>query len=983
MSKITLNDILNKVAVLNAKKSTITTASKDETTESKLNKYALAINNAQTSIEKAYNNAMGLRKNICNSFAAAYIGKCYYIKANKELSKLKTILTLLESLTFESGSLDEMLNYIARLLAMLLQNRNDVNALNELKNILGVFETKAKIINNNKDYEITDNNGYLSISAKAKYPKYIITPNNENTMTILYGKIIDSSMIAQETPIYIYSYNNDTETIYVTAPNYKIVNLKFTKQSYSPFKIWPFNKIKKSRYQSAEYEVENEDAEDEDDTTMMVSSILYINGSHFKGGVFNKISNTVGDSYKLKFIKVSNKKNSLSNTIKVLTYFDNISTDIELVYDDESDINAILNRKSDSISDSIDVIVNINTNSNFIKTTGNLIYDSEESGVYFDEDTNTDIPLVTAYSGTLTVKTDSDDDSSQIPALAYIYKCDVYGNYNQYGSYYKVILKPDINDTTSTVIYQSEDVASAAAMASATRTYVGTRSNIVPELSSSDKIAASMNLLGSLDLDGITANDGYSAYITALYDMLKNLLLSGYDSLEADVNSSITNITRILYSYSTFNTCLTTDLPSWNEDYNKKLTEAYTTAYSDITSDSNFKIDDATTYKSYIELIEKDITTVNDETDDLLVDSLVCFNELESLYGSLSPMFKLKSVTTNYSETLDIFNNVITGKTDTIIALVSTGTVFVPLSFNKSYSLFIKSIQDLVVIDDYYIPYMYLLKDYYNKIRKMDSSDTSIKYIKEQYYKILNSMYNKHLFTYSIINKKFRTDREEILYNIDMYKVPITENGFNSFYLCSDVLTVSEGFIEFNTVDIEEAFDILTTTKLNSSGNTYSYTKKCSEICTQWKPIIYKVLSQYSTSTYITIFTKLINIYAHGNRQNINLRDLFFIETVRQVIFELVKIPYSDIKNIEANVIDTMSDIGNALITLKEFPAYSPNESINVSVGDTYENSYNAWITKLNIYVDYYNFNNNILDGFYPVMPGTDIYPQIIFSIKS
>lgn len=944
MKNMTKDNVLKKIDELNAQNVTTTSSSEDDSVSTKLGKIGDEISSIQKTIDSLYKNVLTTKKHVSLCLLTSYVGRYYYYKALKTYNTLSNMLTLLKTYS-DSNGISSLLSQLRELINLYFTTA-DTNEKNTIKlsidKILSIIGS-YNISDNSTEYSVNDSG---DITVTYSYDKFIeYTPDNHNNaFRILYGTIGDNSLIAQTTPISIViNKNYDINTnrkINVTAANYNIINKEFVVTGYSPIAIIPT--WRQTRYESVPYEVENEDATNNNDTTINVISALYFNGGVFNSNVIPTYSG-MADTTKstVKFLKQSNKWNFLTGSLTTSKEYTINSITTELNYDNPTQ-DDIASRTENNIADSINISIVLSE----FTLSGELEYSAVDSTTriyeYFSETETdkynnakkiTESANVTCFSGSLTRSITSSSTNITETAIASSIinvKCYI----SKTNGKYRVEIIPNSDDTTVSSLYSSTDIDDVSLIAAVSQMYYAKATKDTTNLTATDMVNSGLSELSKLNF-----NLGQSELLNRIYTLEKSIT-NGIDLIKTKATEEISEISNYLYSYTIFSDCCKSEITMFDDTYVSNICDAMTNAYGNISAISSFDVNDVTTYNSALSTLSEQINSLLDSINTNLDGAITSYNTIEEIRNSVGAIASQYIDSNNYANLITLAKTIMSGESDTISALALGGFTFKTCSTTYSFTAFNTCVNDYLNGSNYYTTILYLLKENYHLIAKIDNSDSRLTTIQTQYYKIIKKLFISNMFNQVVVNLAKYKELIDIYSEMNKYKLQICDN-VNNYFINSNILIYSNKLSKFNDIDIEELFNELDYDLSNLST-----------VVAPYKAIIYNALTSIDISEYANFFGNIIeNEYKFGRADNLSLRDLFVIEAFRQV---------------ETEVVNTLQNYDYTDIGVTETPSVVQDLS-TLQIYDLANNVFDEFKQKIIDYKKYYNINSNSVLSYFNI----------------
>lgn len=941
MKNMTKDNVLKKIDELNAQNVTITSSSEDDSVSTKLCKIGDEISTIQKTIDNLYKNVLTTKKHVSLCLLTSYVGRYYYYKALKTYNTLSNMLTLLKTYN-DSNGISSLLSQLRELINLYFSttDTSEKNAIklsiDKILSLIGSYN----ISDNSAEYSINDSG---DITVNYNYDKIIeYTPDNHNNaFRILYGNISDSSLIAQTTPISIIinkNYDiNANRKINVTVANYDIINKEFAVTGYSPISIIPT--WRQTRYESVPYKVENEDATNNNDTKINVISALYFNGGVFSSNVISNYNGIVDNTKStVKFLKQSNKWNFLTGSLTTSKEYTINRITTELNYDNPTQ-DDITSRTENNIADSVNISIVLSE----FTLSGELEYSATDSTTrtyeYFSEtDTDTygnakkitESSYVTCFSGSLTRSvTSSSTDISETAATSSTINVKCY--ISKTCGKYRVEIIPNSDDTTVSSLYSSTDIDDISLIAAASQIYYAEATRTTTNLTATDMVNSGLSELSKLDFDL-----GQSELLNRIYTLEKSIT-NGIDLIKTKATEEISEISNYLYSYTIFSDCCKSEITMFDDTYVSNICDAMTNAYGSISAIDSFDVDDVATYDSTLSTLSEQINSLLDSINTNLDGAITSYNTIEEIRNSVGAIASQYIDTSSYTNLIIMATAIMSGESDTISALASGGFAFKTCSTTYSFTKFNTHVNNYLNGSNYYTTILYLLKENYHLIAKIDNTDSRLIIIQTQYYKIIKKLFILNMFNQATVNSAKYKELIDLYSKMNKYKLQICDN-INNYFINSNILIYSNKLSKFNDIDIEEMFNELDD-DLNNLSN----------VVAPYKAIIYNALTSIDISEYANFFGNIIeNEYKFGKADNLSLRDLFVIEAFRQV---------------EAEVINTLQNYNYNDIGITETPSVVQDLS-TLQVYDLANNVFDEFKQKITDYKKYYSVNSSILSYF-------------------
>ena len=918
--------------------------SKTESTASKLLNLFKKAQTERTNTSTALRTLMNYRDAIGQSFLYGSTAAYYNMLIKKSAEIIKNTIGIYNS-TKEDSPLVSVYTSISQIIGDYFQTTDPETKKNLLNKIMNLLQELNTLLNSLQTEGIIPKNLTYNPSTDTVETEYAtnISALLSNKYRIMYGKVENYQYIAQRANVSAIFYDNcnDSKKFYLSIPTIKVNNKEYTYTQYPPIDIWPLNLWWTDwRYCSAEFQVENPNAEKEDksDMYLTVYSIVYFNGSRFFGSdeiKYQDIKEYDTDSIKI-LTQSDNSTNTLSGNVQYSREIANRTLNISFNYDDAS-VNPAT-RSATRISDAIDINITENGNTLPYSVEGNLSYDSDLSSAGDG----------TYYSGTLSITSEAlntataDIDSSVDSELA----TQIQSQYNSGISVqvickvvrvnsitYNIEIYPDIDNSSNSAILESDDPADLIGLSFCSQKLENIRASKTVTIDTSST-ALFRNMKQTEELQRMLESllNGSNEYSQSDISSLLVKIINNINTISVKANDEIvtelSSISSYISTYTNIYTYLKTNDSYLQSTYFEYLYNLFVSFTSSIEKESATNISES----NIVSVLNTNISAISNEVSAILNNALTVFSKLENISNNYESILPSITSTSTISSSITTWNSIINGNSLEASAYNSAGygfkTIPLPMSI-ENYTVNSR----LFIDNDSYIYYLLYILNIFQYLLKRDEN---YQILANSFREVSLAAYNKRFLDRDILDDNFVRVMTEYQDFKNEFNITVVDEPNKEFV--STGLTYKSNELEFyNNIDLSELLS-----NENLQSNIY-------RLLEYYKVGFYKPLVNMPASAMSNTIAEYSIVFANSK---MNLRTLVAFHSFLSAI--------NDIKNYAENSINKNEIINKNLVNIISGILKTNNTELTETTNAImrYIKSYNALYGNSNLRV--FRVNNGV-----------------------
>ena len=689
--------------------------------------------------------------------------------------------------------------------------------------------------------------------------------SDNRSFKIFYGKIKNNNYIAQEANISGVFYNdcNDSKKLRLNIPIIDINNQEYTYTQYPPLDFRPLNtRWTDRRYCSPEFQVENPNAEKEDKSDMYLTaySLIYFNGSRFFGSDeinYNSITESDTDSITV-LTSSDNSSNQLRGTVHYSREIKPRIIDVKFNYNDSSIDPAT--RPATQISDSIEIEMNEDTATNPYSASGTLSYDADMSA---EGD-------ATYYTGTLSVESDLLKNETDIPedldpeiaeqvtqqyatGTSIQVICKVTRTSSRT---YDIELKIDTDNSSNSALLESEEAEDLIALAFCTFNYKDIKASNVVQIDTSEtglfrnlKETEELSGLLSQIIDGINSGNleevlkKLKPNISALASSLALRINSLSKKASTEISTSSDKISSYINTFTNIYSYIQSNDSYFERDYFSELNTLFVTFNTELTEESSKALSES----NLIEVIESNISTIQNNVDTMLTDAISVFEKIENISNNYESILPNNTISSTISSSVNTRTYIVNGNSLEAAAFTMGGYPFIQIPVPITYNRWNET-ASLFIDNDGYIYYLlYILNIFRNLLKR----DIEYEVIVKAFRTVSLSAYYKRMIAPDILTDDFKNTMTSYFEFVNKYGLRLSTD-LNSEFVSSGLTYKFNSLNFYNNINLTE---LLSETELKANFDN---------ILQYYKVGFYKPLVSIPVANMTDTIVELNNIFANS-----------------------------------------------------------------------------------------------------------------------